>query len=84
MSGKKPLQRVRLDAHAIWTRLNRLSMSQNELARLAGTSSGYMSQLVNGQRSPSPVMRRRLMRVLGDAPFDALFVVEDEEDDHGD
>lgn len=84
MSGKKPLQRVRLNAHALWTRLNRLSMSQNELAHLAGTSSGYLSQLVNGHKYPSPVMRRRLMRVLGDVSFDELFVVEDDEDDHGD
>ena len=80
MPGKRPLQKVRLDAHALWSQINRLSMSQNELARLLGTSSGYLSQLINGQRYPSPRMRRRLLRVLGDIPFDELFTVED---DHG-
>ena len=64
-----------LRPEAVWDRLNRLNMTQNELARLLGISSGHLSRLVNGRRSPSPSMRRRLMDVLACNEFDELFVV---------
>lgn len=40
-------------------------MSQNELARRCGITSGYLSHMMNARRSPSPRVRRRLMEVLG-------------------
>ncbi|MYC38734.1 MAG: helix-turn-helix transcriptional regulator, partial [Chloroflexi bacterium] len=54
----------------------RLNLTQNELARRIGRSSGYLSQLINGERFPSAETRRRLMRVLGVTDFDVLFVQE--------
>jgi len=41
-----------------------------------GISSGYLSQLITGQRCPSPRMRRRLQHALDIAQFDDLFIVE--------
>ena len=68
---------MRIDAHALWGRLNRLSMSQNELARRLGASSGYRSEMINRHKCPSPAMRQRVMRILGDVSFEDLFTVED-------
>ena len=64
-----------LRAEAVWDRLNRLNMTQNDLADLLEISSGHLSRLINGRRCPSPLMRRRLMDVLGCSDFDELFVV---------
>lgn len=62
-------------AEAVWDRLDRLNMTQNELADLLGISSGHLSRLINGRRCPSPSMRRSLMDALGCSEFDELFVV---------
>ena len=75
MPGKRPAQKVRLKAEAVWHRLNRLNMTQNELARLLDISSGHLSRLINGRRCPSPSMRRRLMDALDCLEFDDLFLV---------
>ena len=75
MTGKRPIQKVKLNARAVWDRLNRLNMTQNELARLVGVTSGYLSRLINGTRCPSPPMRRRLQEALGCSDFDDLFIV---------
>ena len=75
MSGKRPIHKVKLKAEAVWDRLNRLNMTQNDLARLLGTSSGHLSRLINGRRCPSPSMRRSLMEGLGCSDFDDLFIV---------
>ena len=77
MAGKRRRQTVRLNAGAVWAHLNRRNLAQNELARQLGITSGYLSQLMSGQRCPSPQLRRRLVRALGDPTFDDLFVVED-------
>ena len=76
MKQKRIIYRVRLKAEAVWELLNRLNLAQNELARRIGRSSGYLSQLINGERCPSAETRRRLMRVLGVSDFDVLFVME--------
>lgn len=76
MRQKRIIYRVRLKAEAVWELLNRLNLTQNELARRIGRSSGYLSQLINGERCPSAETRRRLMRVLGVSDFDVLFVQE--------
>ncbi len=75
MPGKRPARKVMLKAEAVWDRLNRLNMTQNDLARELDISSGHLSRLINGRRCPSPSMRRRLMDVLGCSEFDELFVV---------
>ena len=52
MKRRQPSSRVKLDHHKVWELLNRLNMTQNELARLVGTSSGYLSQLMSGDSLP--------------------------------
>jgi transcriptional regulator with XRE-family HTH domain len=47
------------------------------LAKRLGTTSGYMSQLMAGKRHPSPVMRRKILKVLKDCEFDDLFTLQD-------
>ncbi|MDE2778177.1 MAG: helix-turn-helix transcriptional regulator [Chloroflexota bacterium] len=68
--------RVWLNPVAVWELLDRLGISQNELARRCGFSPGHLSMLMNGKRSPSPHTRRRLMEVLGVDDFDLLFITE--------
>ncbi|MDE2932739.1 MAG: helix-turn-helix transcriptional regulator [Chloroflexota bacterium] len=68
---------VRLNPQAAWEHLSRRNMSQNDLARAAGISTGHMSLLVNGRRSPSPGVRRRLQEVLGVTDFHELFILEE-------
>ena len=77
MSGRPALKRVRVKAGGVWNILNRLHMSQNQLAHVMGSTSGYLSQLLNGQRNPSPKMRRRLLQALANPPFDEVFISED-------
>ena len=75
MSGRRRLFTARLEPRGVWERLNRLNMTQNELARLAGISSGYLSQLMTGKRRPGPETRRRLLQAFS-ATFDDLFILE--------
>ena len=77
MKRRQPSSRVRLDPHRVWALLNRLNMSQNELARLVGTSSSYLSQLMSGHRCPSAAFRKKLMDALGVARFEDLFYLEE-------
>ena len=78
MKRRQP-SRVRLDPHKVWALLNRLNMTQNELARLVGTSSSYLSQLMSGKRCPSAAFRKKLMSALGVTRFEDLFYLEDVE-----
>ena len=75
MARKRATERVILRAEAAWDLLRHLNRSQNELADRCGLTSGYVSQLFTGERSPSPPVRRRIQRVLSVEDFDALFVV---------
>ena len=76
MTRRKPTCRSRLDPHKVWELLSRLNIAQNELARMTGISSGYLSQLMTGTRCPSPDTRRRLMKALGVSSFEDLFILE--------
>ena len=67
-------RKILVNAHARWQLMDLHSMSQNELARFLGLSQGYLSQLTNGKRSPSPKTRRRMLRAF-DVQFSDLFVV---------
>ena len=77
MKRRQRTCRVRLDPRKVWAILDRLNMSQNELARLLGTSSSYLSQLMSGHRRPSATFRKKLMDILGVTDFDDLFILEE-------
>ena len=68
---------VRLDAAALFERLNLLDRSQNWLARQIGVTPAYVSILVNGGRSPSGRIRRRMQKALGVTRSQQLFKTED-------
>ena len=53
-----------IDCRALWDRMEAHDISQNETARLAGISSGHLSQIMNGQRNPSGEVLRKLHGVL--------------------
>ena len=53
-----------VDCRALWDRMDAHGYSQNEVARLAGISSGHLSQIMNGQRNPSGEVLRKLHGVL--------------------
>ena len=73
---RKSRPRVRLNPEAAWEHLSRRNMTQNELARVAGITSGHLSLLMNGKRSPSPRVRRHLQAALGVTDFAELFIME--------
>ena len=73
---RRPSSRVMLKPVAVWRVLDERDISQNELARLCGLSSGYMSQLMAGTRSPSARVRRDIQEALGVTAFDELFIIE--------
>ena len=71
---------VRTDTAALWRRLALLNRSQNWLAREIGVSPSYVSMLVNGERSPSGRIRRRMLDALEVDDFEDLFTMEDTDD----
>ena len=58
MRPRRRSVRVKLRQAVIWELLDQLNTSQNELAGRYGTSRGYISQLMWGERSPSARHRR--------------------------
>ena len=53
-----------VDPKAVWDRMDAHGISQNEVARRAGISSSYLSQIMNGKSSPSAGVLKRLHAVL--------------------
>ena len=53
-----------MEPRVLWERIDAHGWSQNETARLAGISTGHLSQIMNGQRKPSGEVLRRLHAVL--------------------
>ena len=53
-----------VDQRALWDRMEAHGMSQNEVARLAGISSAHLSQIMDGQRTPSGRVLEKLHGVL--------------------
>ena len=53
-----------VDPGVMWERMDAHGWSQNETARRAGISTGHLSQIMNGQRTPSGDVLRRLHEVL--------------------
>ena len=70
--------RVKLNQSAVLRAIARRNMSQNMLAIRAGTSSGYISQIMCGTRNPSPRMREKLQGVLAPLTFDDIFIIEED------
>ena len=67
-------QPAEIDPQALWERMDAHGWSQNEVARRAGISKAMLSQIMNGQRTPSGDVLRRLHGVLF-APSPAELVV---------
>ena len=76
MFRRRRPSRVFLRRELVWERLNRLSLTQIELANMVGITSGYLSLLLAGQRRPGPACRRKLMAALGAERFEDLFGLE--------
>ena len=53
-----------VDPRALWDRMDAHGLSQNETARRAGISNALLSQIMNGQRTPSGKVLRKLHEVL--------------------
>ena len=53
-----------VDQRALWDRMEAHGYSQNETARRAGISSALLSQIMNGNRTPSGRVLEKLHRVL--------------------
>jgi len=68
--------KVYLKANFIRKKLIRKNMSQNVFAKRVGVSSGYMPQLMDGTRNPSPGCRQRLMDVFPECRFEELFLIK--------
>ena len=77
MQRRRRTSRVLLKPAAVWELLDKLDLSQNELARRCGISRGYMSLLMRGEGSSSPRLRRRMQEVPGVDDFHVLFYIED-------
>ena len=69
--------KVYLKTKFIKKKLIRKNISQNVFAKRAGVSSGYMSQLMDGSRHPSPELRKKLLEVFPEHEFDDLFAIKD-------
>ena len=53
-----------VDRQAVWDRMDTHGISQNEVARRAGLSSAYLSQIMSSKSKPSPGVLKRLHWVL--------------------
>ncbi len=53
-----------VEPHTLWERMEAHGYSQNRTARLAGISSGHLSQIMNGQRNASGEVLAKLHGVL--------------------
>jgi DNA-binding XRE family transcriptional regulator len=71
--------KVKLNQTAVLRAIARRNMSQNMMAITVGTSSGYLSQIMRGTRTPSPQMRAKLQSFLSPLTFDDIFVIEESE-----
>jgi len=69
--------KVELKSRFIRKKLIRKNMSQNWLALRIGVSSGYMSQLMDGSRHPSPAVRQKFLDTFPECDFDDLFKIRE-------
>ena len=59
-------RRSTVDPRALWDRMDAHGYSQNETARRAGISPAHLSQIMNGQRTPSGDVLRRAIAFAKD------------------
>ena len=57
-------KRAGVDRGAVWDRMDAHGLSQNEVARRAGVSTGHLSQIMSGKANPSPGVLKKLHGVL--------------------
>ncbi len=69
--------KVFLKKQALQMILVKKNKSQNWLAYRMEISSGYISQLMDGKRCPSPKLRERMMIQLPECNFDDLFEISE-------
>ncbi|OVE76834.1 hypothetical protein BVX98_04555 [bacterium F11] len=67
------MDKYRLNAKFVRETLARNNKPLKWLTLKLKTTSGYMAQLLNGTRCPSPEMRSKIMEGLGKKNFDDLF-----------
>ena len=67
--------RVSLNSKRFEIELAKRNFSQNGFAKSIGMSGGYLSQVVNHTRYPSPKTRQRIQDALG-LQFDDLFIIK--------
>ena len=67
--------KVLLRAGVVRDRLIRKSRSQNWLAVRLGITPGYISQIMDGCRNPSPALRQRFLDTFPECEFDDLFQI---------
>ena len=70
--------KVWLKAKFIRKKMIRRHLSQNDMAKMVGVSSGYMSQLMDGSRHPSPAVTQRIEAVFPELGFDDLFTIKED------
>jgi transcriptional regulator with XRE-family HTH domain len=70
------LMKVLVRSESLSIEMARRNVSQNGLARALHISSGYVSQLLSGARSPSPELRQEIQNFLKIDDFDLLFRLE--------
>ena len=59
-----PAHKPSVDCRALWDRMDAHGISQNEVARRAGISKGYLSDIIAGKRTPWGGVLRRLHQAL--------------------
>ena len=59
-----PAKCAGVDREVLWGRMDAHGLSQNEVARRAGVSSAHLSQIMNGNSSPSAGVLKKLHGVL--------------------
>jgi transcriptional regulator with XRE-family HTH domain len=69
--------KVKIKKVVVEKEVARRNLSLNRLAIKAGISSGYISQLISGERYPSPQLREKLQKALQPLTFDDIFILEE-------
>ena len=69
--------KVKLNRHVFEVAMTRKNLSIRDLAELIGFSRSHVSHIINGKKTPSPMMRRLILEHLRDYTFDDLFIIED-------
>jgi transcriptional regulator with XRE-family HTH domain len=69
--------KVKINKSVVLKETARRNMSLNMLAHKAGISSGYISQLISGDRYPSPQLRGKIQQALQPLTFDDIFILEE-------